>query len=355
MNICMKLHKRNILRALFICAAVLILQGCFKEIVQVREPLPDIIWPKPPDVPRIRFVNSISRAKDYNIKKTGFDKFFRFLKGEQSTSIMNPYGVITDDRNRLFIVDTSCRCVHVFDVENNAHYTFPDGDTSFMTPIDIALDGEGRIFVSDSEYGVVKVFINGGKDYVQEIGKGLLERPTGLAVNNVTGELLIVDTVGSQILKYKLEDLKFKGDIGKVGSIEGMFHYPTNIFLSKDGKIYISDTLNFRIQIFTPEGKFIHAFGEAGDGPGYFSRPRGVAVDSDGNIYVVDALFDNVQMFNSEGRLLMAFGGTGSAYGEFWLPAGIYIDGTDRIYVSDSYNKRVQIFQYLKEDAAIMP
>jgi len=351
----MKLHKRRIMLTICIFVSVLLLQGCFKEIVEDRKPLPDIIWPQPPDVPRIRFVNSISRAQDYNIKKSGFDKFFRFLKGEQRKSIHNPYGVITDDENRLYVVDTSCRCVHVFDAENNTYYTFPDGDTSFLSPIDIALDSKGRIFVSDSKYGVVKVFRNGGKEYIQEIGKGLLERPTGLAVNNVTGELLVVDTVGSQILKYKLEDLKFKGDIGKVGNIEGMFHYPTNIFLSKDGRIFVSDTLNFRIQIFTSEGKFIHAFGEAGDGPGYFSRPRGVAVDSDGNIYVVDALFDNVQIFNSEGRLLLAFGGTGSEYGEFWLPTGIYIDGKDRIYVSDSYNKRVQIFQYLKEGAMIMP
>ncbi len=351
----MKQGKTGVLCTVLIISAVLMLHGCFKEIVENREPLPDIIWPKRPDIPRIRFVNAISSPKDYNIKKTGFDKFFRFLKGEQSKSVINPYGVITDDENRLFIVDTSCRCVHVFDVENNKYYTFPDGDTSFMSPIDIALDREGRIFVSDSTYGVVKVFRNGGKEYVQEIGKGLFERPTGLAVNNVTGELLVVDTVGSQILKYKLEDLKFKGDIGNAGTLEGMFHYPTNIFLSKDGRIFVSDTLNFRIQIFTPEGTFIDAFGEAGDGPGYFSRPRGVAVDSDGNIYVVDALFDNVQIFNAQGRLLMAFGGTGSEYGEFWLPTGIYIDSEDRIYVSDSYNKRVQIFQYLKEGAMIMP
>ncbi len=351
----MKQHKRYMLLTLCILFTVLLLQGCFKEIVEDRQELPDIIWPQPPDIPRIRFVNSITKAKDYNIRKTGLMSFFRFLKGEQSTEITNPYGVITDDGNRLYVVDTSCRCVHVFDVNNNAYYTFPDGATSFLSPIDIALDKEGRIFVSDSKYGVVKVFSNGGKEFLQEIGKGVLERPTGLAVNNVTGELLVIDTVGSQVLKYNLEDLKFKGDIGSSGNIEGTFHYPTNIFVTGDGRIFISDTLNFRVQIFTPEGTFVHAFGEAGDGPGYFSRPRGVAVDSDGNIYVVDALFDNVQIFNAKGRLLMSFGSTGAAYGEFWLPTGIHIDSRDRIYVSDSHNKRVQIFQYLKEGTMLMP
>ena len=350
----MKPFQRRRLLVLLTVIAVLLLQGCFKEIVEVNEPLPDIIWPKPPDVPRIRFVNSISRAKDYNIKKSGFEKFFRFLKGERNISIASPYGLTTDDKNRLFVVDTACRCIHVFDVVDNSYYTFPDKDTSFLSPIDIALDSQGRIFVSDSKYGVVKVFRNGGREYIKDIGKGLLERPTGLAVNNVTGELLVVDTVGSQILRYKLEDLTFKKDMGSVGNIEGKFHYPTNIFLSRDGRIFVSDTLNYRVQIFTAEGKFINAFGEAGDGPGYFSRPRGVAVDSDGNIYVVDAIFDNVQIFNSEGRLLMDFGGTGSEYGQFWLPTGIHIDSKDRIFVSDSFNKRVQMFQYLKEGEMMM-
>ncbi|UCH80027.1 MAG: 6-bladed beta-propeller [Nitrospiraceae bacterium] len=336
-----------------IIITVFMLHGCFKEIVEKRGPLPDIIWPNPPDIPRIRFVNSISRPKDYNIRKSGFDKIFRFLKGEKPASLINPYGVLTDHKDRLFVVDTSCPCVHVFDVENNVYYTFPDGDTSFLSPIDIALDSEGMIYVSDSKDGVVKVFNNGGKEFVKEIGRSFLVRPTGLVVNNVTGELLVVDTVMSQILKYNLEGLRFKGDIGSVGSINGMFHYPTNIFLSKDGKIFVTDSLNFRIQIFTSEGTFIRAFGQAGDRPGYFSRPRGVAVDSDGNIYVVDALFDNVQMFNSEGRLLMDFGGTGSEYGKFWLPTGIFIDERDRIYVSDAYNKRVQVFQYMKSEELI--
>jgi DNA-binding beta-propeller fold protein YncE len=211
----------------------------------------------------------------------------------------------------------------------------------------------GNIFVTDSKQGVVKIFKNAGKNYGGEIGKGILGRPTGIAVNEKTSELLVVDTLNAYIFRFDLADRKLKGKFGGSGKAEGALNFPTHICVNSDGIIFASDSLNFRIQAFTPEGKFLRSFGSIGTSPGHFSRPKGVAVDSDGNIYVVDGLFDNVQIFDRESRLLMAFGRPGTGYGEFWLPTGIFIDSNDRIYVSDSYNKRVQIFQYLKGNDAL--
>lgn len=327
---------------------VIFLSGCFSEVVKVREPLPDIIWPKPPADPRLRFVNSVSKPADLNIRMGKFNKLIRFIKGEKETSIVHPYGITTDNEGRMYVVDTSNRFVHVFDAQRNEYYVFPEKDDSLISPIDIAVDTRGYIYVTDSKDAVVKIYKEHGRKYVKEIGTGLFERPTGIALNKQTGEILVVDTKSSQVIRLDMQSHRFKGNIGDEGNIQGSFHSPTNIFVAGDGTIYISDALNFRIQIFTPEGKFISAFGKAGDGPGYLARPRGVAADSDGNIYVVDALFDNVQVFDKKGRLLTAFGRAGYDYGEFWLPSGIFIDSNDRIYVSDSYNNRVQIFQYMK-------
>lgn len=329
---------------------VLITHGCFKQVVEVRVPLPDIIWPKPPEIPRIRFVNSISRPEDLNITEGVSKRFFRFLKGSKERTISMPYGIETNAEGRLFVVDTFNKLIHVFDQRSGEYHTFPSKDTSFVSPIDIAIDRRGNIYVTDSGEAVVKVFNNHGKKFIKEIGRNFLQRPTGIAVNEKTAELLVVDTINSQVIRYNLDDYKYKGTIGRGGSNTGMFHYPVDIFVSRDGYIYISDSLNFRIQVFSPEGNFLKSFGKAGDTPGYFTRPKGVAVDSDGNIYVVDALFDNVQIFDKDGKLLMAFGGPGYHYGEFWLPSGIFIDTNDRIYVSDSYNKRIQVFQYMEKE-----
>ncbi len=329
------------------------LQACFKQIAETRPPLPEIIWPKPPDIPRIRFVNSFSGPEDLNIGTSTFEKFMRFFTGEQSTFISDPYGITMDQESHLYVVDKFNKRIHVIDENNKTYSTFPDEKSSLVSPIDVAVDNRGNIYVSDSKEAVVKIFRQQGKEFTGEFGKGLLNRPTGLSFNAKTEELLVVDTKNSEIIRYDINDYSVKGIIGKEGNSEGLFHNPTNIFTSRDGKIFITDSLNFRIQVLTPEGKFIRSFGKAGDRPGYFSRPKGVAVDSDGNIYVVDALFDNIQIFNAEGSLLMDFGRPGNDYGEFWLPSGLYIDANDRIYVADTYNKRVQVFQYMKADEFI--
>jgi sugar lactone lactonase YvrE len=115
--------------------------------------------------------------------------------------------------------------------------------------------------------------------------------------------------------------------------------------------LYVTDTMNFRVQVFSPEGVFIRKYGELGASFGQLSRPKGVAVDSAGQVYVVDAAFANFQIFNRDGQLLLFVGQAGIQPGEFFLPAGMHIDERDRIYVVDQYNRRVQVFQYLADGA----
>jgi len=199
------------------------------------------------------------------------------------------------------------------------------------------------------------VFENLGESRATELGEGVLKRPTGLALNPRSSELLVVDTLLSGILRFDLSTLAYKGILSGGGQAAGKLHYPTQVAVAPNGNIVVSDSLNFRVQVFSADGSFLREFGGAGDSPGRFARPRGVAVDSEGHIYVVDALFDNVQVFDEEGRLLLAFGSHGNGPGEFWLPAGIFIDSTDRIYVSDSSNHRVQVFRYLGANRKALP
>jgi DNA-binding beta-propeller fold protein YncE len=288
-----------------------------------------------------------------NIHPGLWRRFFDYLSGHTEIPMVTPYGVETDADGRLYVVDTFLKAVHVFDPQANKHYLFSTKDNAFLSPIDIAVDRDGGyLYVSDSKLGVVKIFKDAGRKFVGEIGHGVLVRPTGIAIHAQKGELLVVDTLAANIVRYGLRDHNFKGLFGGTGSARGRLHYPTNIFVAADSTILVTDSLNFRVQLFSGEGRFLKELGSVGDNPGYFSRPKGVAADSEGHIYVVDNLFDNVQIFDRAGRLLLAFGERGSDDGQFWLPSGIFIDPQDRIYVSDAYNKRIQIFQYIKDNGA---
>ena len=247
----------------------------------------------------------------------------------------------------MYVVDTRQRKIHVFDSGRSKYISFPDKPVvDFEFPVGITADGKGRVYVSDSSTNLVHVFDSFGEKYLTSLGRGELMRPTGLALRSDRDELLVVDTLASEIIVFDVRNFNIKTRAGRNGKQRDALHYPTSIALGPDGDIYVTDSLNFRIQNLSADLKFQNSFGEAGDGPGYLSRPKGVAVDSDQNIYVVDALFDNVQIFDRSGQFLMAFGTAGHAAGEFWLPNDIFIDSNDVIYVSDSYNSRVQVFQY---------
>jgi DNA-binding beta-propeller fold protein YncE len=342
---------RHIVPAAFTAAICLVMSGCARH-ADVSGVRPDIFWPNPPEVKRIEFVKAVSKPEDLNIRPGILKRWVNYIIGRAAASIVSPYGITTDSQGRLYVVDTFLKRIHVFDASRNQYFFFPADRTLLASPVGIAIDNLGIVYITDSKRDVVNIFEDYGKKFLSTIGRGIFKRPTGIAVNPKTSELLVVDTLQSRIFRFDLSNRMPKGSFGTDGATEGLFHYPTNIFVTLTGDIIVSDALNFRVQVFSPEGLFKFTFGHMGNSPGTFSRPKGVAADSDDNIYVVDALFDNIQIFDKRGRLLMAFGNHGKGYGDFWLPTGIYIDNNDLIYVSDSSNKRVQIFRYLKENMA---
>ncbi len=107
------------------------------------------------------------------------------------------------------------------------------------------------------------------------------------------------------------------------------------------------DSGNFRVEKFTPDGKFLSSFGAIGRQPGQFSRPKELSIDPDGNIYVVDATFGNFQIFNPQGQLLLAIGSRSNFDGpaKFSLPASIAVDEDGRIYVTDQFFRKVDVFR----------
>lgn len=328
---------------------VIIISSCAQQAVDVENTAgKDLVWPDHPEVKRIRYLHSISSPEDFDIRPGLFKRIALFFKGEERRDIVRPFGLRKDLEGRIYVVDKFYRRVHVFDKKNASHYLFPETEIEeFRNPVDVAIGVNGRVYVSDSESNRIHVFSNGGKQYITSIGVNELKRPTGLTVDSKNRRLLVTDTLASSLVVFDEKDLRVLEIIG--GESEGKqgFHYPTNVALGNDERIYVTDSLNFRVQVLDRDFQFTQTFGSVGDSPGHFSRPKGIAIDSEGNVYVVDALFGNVQIFDPAGKLLLAFGKPGTNPGEFWLPNSIIIDNEDRIYISDAYNQRLQVFQYI--------
>ena len=114
------------------------------------------------------------------------------------------------------------------------------------------------------------------------------------------------------------------------------------------GELYVTDTLNNRVQVFGADGQVLQRqLGSRGLVLGNLVRPKGVGVDGEGNVYVVESFYDSLLVYSREGEFLMPIGGTGKATGRFYLPSGVWVDGKNRVHIADMFNGRVVLFQFL--------
>lgn len=329
---------------------LLVVGGCGRPQGSVFEPLAKpLVWPGPPDIPRVRYVGQISTEEDLK-RKVSFGQGLKnlFFGKEEVSVLVGPYAVASDGEDKLFIADTGSSVVQVFDLANRGHWSFSriDGGQGLATPVALTLVG-GNVYVADSTLKKICVFDKKGR-FLFSFGGEQLKRPSGIAYSSRFNRVYVSDTASHMIVVYNGQG-EFLRTIGQRGTVAGSFNFPTHLWVDNQDKLYVSDTLNYRIQIFTADGKYISSFGGHGDGPGFLAHPSGVATDSFGNIYVIDRKFENIQIFNADGKVLMAIGQEGSKPGEFWLPGGIFIDDANRIYVADSYNKRIQVFEFIAE------
>ncbi|MBI1810753.1 MAG: SMP-30/gluconolactonase/LRE family protein [Nitrospirae bacterium] len=285
---------RKTLYLLIIMAAFMsISMGPGKNTGEVQKE--HIVWPPPPWEPRIEFLYSITTPDDFQIKKGFFRRVWEFVAGESREGLIKPFGIFADDNGRLYVTDTADQSVHVFDPKDSKYFVIEgvSKKTRLSSPIDVAVDNEGNIYISDSVMRRVYVFNKMGK-FLREIGSdNVMQRPTGIAIDNMSGALYVVDTLASKIFVYSL-DGKYIKTIGGYGGGNGEFNRPTFIALGRDGNLYITDTMNIRVQIIDKQGKFVGKFGRRGNAAGDLANPRGIALDSEGHIYITDTLFEAV-------------------------------------------------------------
>lgn len=306
------------------------------------------VWPPPPAQPRVRHLQNIRGADDL-AKPSFLSGLSRLILGKSNILLLRPHAVAVEEDKRLYVTDQERQAVMVFDLKGGkATMISRAGETFFVSPVGVAVCGE-TVAVSDSALGAVYLLTPKGKLAATLSKPGGFKRPTGLAYDAKRRRLYVVDTLANEICFFAMPSGRLAGRFGSRGVEHGKFNYPTHICLDAAGRIYVTDSLNFRVQAFTADGKYLFDIGKLGDASGHVAVPKGVAVDSDGHLYIVDSYFGTVQVFDRRGRFLLGVGEPGEQSGAFQVPAGVAIDSKNRIYVCDSHNRRIQLLQYLGE------
>lgn len=316
----------------------------------------NLVWPLPPEPPRVRWLGEIRNLDEVKGKTKKKRSWFARVAGarapdEQPPRLFRPYGIAVDSRGRIYVADGAQREVFVLDrAERRVEVRGASPRAPLALPIGVALDKNDRLFVSDSFLHSITCFDPQGR-LLAQFGAEKLVRAAGIAVDRPRHRLYVADAKADRIAVFDTNSFQFERYIGGPSTPglrePGRFAAPTNVAVDRQGNLYVSDTWNYRVQVFDVHGRFVRTFGAHGIRPGDFVRPKGIAVDSEGHVYVADAEFNNFQIFTPKGQPLLAVGSIGVAPGQFTLIAGLCIDAEDRIYTTEQWDGRVQIFKYL--------
>jgi DNA-binding beta-propeller fold protein YncE len=179
---------------------------------------------------------------------------------------------------------------------------------------------------------------------LKSFGSGLMLFPHGIHVDR-GGNVWVTDGLGRgnkghQVFKFSPDGklLLTLGKPNKPGDAPDEFNAPSAVVIAPNGDIFVADghggQTNARVVKFASEGKFIKTWGKKGAGPGEFDIPHAIAMDSQGRLFVGDRQNNRIQIFDQDGKFL-------DQWTQFSRPSGIFIDGKDNIYVADSESESV--------------
>ncbi len=134
------------------------------------------------------------------------------------------------------------------------------------------------------------------------------------------------------------------------GVAEGVFTSPRNVEVGPDGRLYVADSGNHRIQVFDADGQFVDAWGTFGAGSEQLNEPWGLAVGEE-FVYVADTWNHRIQKYTLDGELVSSFGSSGSPSGNeadgglglFFGPRDVLLLDDGNLLVTDTGNHRLQL------------
>jgi len=266
-------------------------------------------------------------------------------RGAGAGQVNKPRSVVADANGSVYVVDMTGR-VQKFGPEGAYQLAWQMEQTSLGRPKGLCLDREGRIVVTEPHYSRVNHFTPEGK-LVFSWGNhgtnaGQLAFPRAVAVNS-HGEIYVSEYgLVERVQKFSSDGQTLLANFGQPGQRPGDFNRAEGLCVDFRDQLFVADSCNHRIQVFSSEGKFLRTYGKPGMGTGELSYPYDICVDAQGFQYVCEFGNNRIQVFDPEGKSVEIIGGPGVEPGRFNNPWGVALDGAGNLYVADSQNHRVQ-------------
>jgi DNA-binding beta-propeller fold protein YncE len=247
-----------------------------------------------------------------------------------------PRGVLAAD-GELFVLDNVGR-VLVYDEQGKLlrHWWMPE--YSVGKPEKLCLFRDGRLAVADTHYSRVVFFDREGNELGRlgsyGRGSGQFIYPVAIAEDDAGYYYVCEYGQNDRIQKFTREGT-FVTAFGSFGTDPGQFQRPSGI-VWREGKIFVADAFNDRIQVFSDKGEFLEVLGAA-ESSGSLHYPYDIAAGPKGDFYVVEYSGGRVTRLDGRGRVVGRYGTTGQSDGQFLTP----VDSQGRVFVADTGNRRI--------------
>jgi DNA-binding beta-propeller fold protein YncE len=220
-------------------------------------------------------------------------------------------GVAVDSEDRVFLICRGDHPIIVYDRTGKFVGSWGEGEFTYRTH-GITVGPDEMLYCTDDGNHTVRKFTPDGKLLMT---LGTMNTPSDTGYNGK--------------------------DTGTVARPGGPFNRPTNLAVGPKGDLYVSDGYgNCRVHRFSPTGELKHSWGLPGGGPGQFYLPHGIAVAADGRVFVCDRENDRIQIFSPDGEYL-------DEWTDTQRPTHLVFDAQGRAYVSELWWHKGQTSQRL--------
>jgi len=325
------------------------LRGQFR--LYIRRDVTEQVWDLPPDPggPSVPADPYAAGWQDITARQV--------ITGQESIPFNSPRGIAVGTDGFLYVADANNHLIQKLTLDGAHIASWPQ---NFAEPWDVDVAPDGSIYVADTwnhriqhldadgnpltTWGTFGQYTEGG-----DVGQSAFYGPRGIAIG--PDDVIYVADTGNKRIQVFGPDGQFirqwGGGGALAGYLAGYLDEPVGIDLGPQNEVYVADTWNHRVQVFTSDGIFLREWPiEGWDGSMVEEKPY-LVVDANGYVYVTDPTNYRVLVFDEQGDYVFSFGKYGLDESSFTLPTGVDVAEDGTIYVSDAHGNRILVFDSL--------
>jgi predicted CXXCH cytochrome family protein len=276
--------------------------------------------------------------------------------GEFATTappLRHPTDITVSPAGDVFVVDgVNDRVVRFHADGRLASVLTHAGDAALHRPLGIDSADDGAIWIADTGNRRI-VALSATGDLIRQID---LSQPDSAGVDIADVVLLgndvwFTDNDHNRIGRIGPRSTEPQW-YGESGRSLGRFEYPFLIAAAPNHELFVSESINARVAVWSAAGRPIGVIGRYGADLGDLYRPKGVAIDTHGRAWVADGVLGVIQVFRADGKLIDVCRTADEEPLRLSAPCGLAFDADGRLYVVEMAAHRARRFEITAQSSA---